>query len=85
MNSHGSDTVCNKINAAFNDDALINPEFSDYHITLKTMSETLFLKRYLHECPEEEKLQRLIRSFIWVYREKLLYNEIISPVIFLCV
>ena len=82
MNSHGSDTVCNKINAAFNDNGLQNPEISDYHITLKNMLETLFLKKYPNECTEEEKLQRLIRNIFWVYREQLLYNDVISPVIF---
>ena len=46
------------------------------------MLETLFLKEYPKECTEEEKLQRLIRNFIWVYREQLLYNDVISPVIF---
>ena len=46
------------------------------------MLETLFLKQYPNECTEEEKLQRLIRNFIWVYREQLLYNDVISPVIF---
>ncbi len=82
MNSQGPDTVCSKINAAFNDYGLENPEISEYHITLKNMLETLFLKQYANECTEEEKLQRLIRNFIWVYREQLLYNDVISPVIF---
>ena len=82
MNSQGPDTVCSKINAAFNDYGLENPEISEYHITLKNMLETLFLKQYAKECSEEEKIQRLIRNFIWVYREQLLYNDVISPVIF---
>ena len=66
MNSQGPDTVSIKINAAFNDYGLQNPEISEYHITLKNMLETLFLKQYPNECTEEEKLQRLIRNFIWV-------------------
>ena len=82
MNPQGPDTVSSKINSAFNDYCLENPEISEYHLTLKNMLETLFLKQYANECTEEEKLQRLIRNFIWVYREQLLYNDVISPVIF---
>ena len=82
MNFQEPDPISAKINAAFDHDALRNPLSSTYHITLKNMLETLFLKRYDDECPQEEKLQRLIRNIIWKYREHILFNDVINPVIF---
>lgn len=82
MNFQQPNPICTKINVPFNDDALRNPESSDYHITLKNMLETLFLKRYDDECPQEEKLQRVIRNIIWQYREQILFSDVISPVIY---
>lgn len=82
MNFQEPDPISAKINAAFDHDALRDPLSSVYHITLKNMLETLFLKRYDDECPYEEQLQRLIRNIIWQYREQILFSDVISPVIF---
>ncbi len=82
MNLQVPNPISTKINVAFDDDALSDLLSSTYHITLKNMLETLFLKRYDNECPQEEKLQRLIRNIIWKYREQILFSDVISPVIF---
>ena len=72
MNLQEPNPISTKINVAFDDDALSDQLSSACHITLKNMLETLFLKRYDDECPQEEKLQRVIRNIIWQYREQIL-------------